>query len=122
MSDFAESLQAGFDVLEDQAGELITFKFGSGEIQNLLAIPGKRKSQIDSLGKQIIANRDMDWLVRKDRMVFNDQPIVPVKGNLITTKAGKRYRVAAPQGGMEWEWSDQHETYYRIHTVAHKDE
>ena len=122
MNDFADSLQAGFEVIEDQAGVLVTYRFDSGEIQNLLAVPGKRRSQIDTLGRATIANREKDWLVRKDRMVFNGQPVVPKKGNLLTEENGNRYRVAAPSGGLDWEWSDQTETYYRIHTVAHKNE
>jgi hypothetical protein len=119
MSLFDEAMGFCYDAIEDVGGEEITYIYDGASSDPIVAVPGQETSQEENIsGRSFLTNRNIDWMIRKDRLVIGGRSIEPKRGNIIQRADGRRYKVAAPAGGPCWRWSDGSETYYRIQTIT----
>lgn len=114
MSLFSDAMMDAVPVLEDVAGEPVTYSADGTNYPDIIAIPGQTENPEVSTGAQtLVASKSFDWLISKSRI-----PVAEVKrGNTITRADGSVYRVAAPSGGACWRYSGPEEAYVRIQSV-----
>lgn len=117
LSLFSDAMVDAVSGLEDNAGEPIVYIANSVSHVIDFAIPGQEEApEGSSGGMTTISSRTLDWMIEKSRFPTSE----PMRGNIIVRESGKRYQVAAPNGGACWRWSGPSEAYYRIQTVEVK--
>jgi len=114
MSLFSDAMNEAVYVLEDVAGELVTYSSDGTDYANIVAVAGQTEAPEVSTGAQtLVATKTVDWIIKTSRV-----PVADIKrGNTITRADGSKYRVAAPNGGACWRYNGAEESYVRIQTV-----
>lgn len=117
MTLFSDGLSAGFDSIEDVAGQEVTYSYDGQEI-TVTAVLGQNQAQETNMGgRMLVTNRDADFLIRPSELKIGGNPVEPKRGNVITLADGTVFKVAAGAGGPCWRYSDSNKTFYRIQTV-----
>lgn len=115
MSIFSDCMSIGYSAIEQVAGELIEYRAGSTILTGLTAVAEDKTEQRDEIGGNRINNERhvQAFLIRATLL----PSIIPTKGHYIRRASGKWYKVQNPNGSNVWEWSESHNTHYRIYAV-----
>lgn len=119
MSWFRNQIAAALGTIRELAGEPVTYGTGAATISIDLAVRGAGDQVEDEENRITIQADDLDWLIKRDYLVYMGTPITPAEGHTITcADAGHAVTYAATPGPNNqcWEWSDAGHTQYRIHT------
>lgn len=117
MSIFADSLRSAFTAIKDIAGEKVVYSYDGVEIK-ITAVPATVTSPEDVTGGRTrVSNRTLNWLIDASLLAIDGVLIKPKRGNTIIREDGRTYKVAAPNQGACWNWSDGSEVYLEVQTV-----
>ena len=107
------------EALEDDRGELVTYKRKLRTITGLLVIRDRSTPQALAIadGRADLTAHPQDWLVRPARIDFGDGPVDPADGDRITTAAGEVYEVKPRDGEPGWRKSDPFGVLLRLRTT-----
>ncbi|HBE72473.1 MAG TPA: hypothetical protein DDW52_30435 [Planctomycetaceae bacterium] len=120
MSLFTDSMSLGFTAAEDVGGEYVDYDY-SGTVECIYVVPGRVVGiQTNTGGRMQTAQRTLDFMIRRDRLVIDDIPREPQRGNIITRADGSSWKVTGPSSSEPvWRYSDSSLSYYRVQTVEH---
>ncbi len=109
MSFFSDAMKFAFSAIEDARGELVSYTQQGTKLTNVLAVP--RTSQEEAPDARRVRTDALitGWSIEKSKL----PSIVPMRGDIIETAAGKKYQVCTP-AGADYGWSDANETAYRF--------
>lgn len=115
MSIFSDCMSVGFSAIEDVAGESIEYRAGLTVLTGLTAVAEDKTEQRDQInGNRFGTEHHVQAFLIRASLLGG---VVPAKGHYIKRASGKWYKVLNPSGGNIWEWSESHNTHYRIYAV-----
>lgn len=119
MSLIDDALNLHADLINEAAGEWVSYIIGDTEIHDLVAVRGRSEfEEFASESDARILSRMVDWIVRADEMVdANGTRVIPERGAQIETGDGQVFEVLPGPDGNHWRWSEARQYQYRIHTV-----
>lgn len=118
MSVFSDIIGAGLGLNRQLAGELITYRRGSDEIDELKAKPRGGERLVERSGSAVLLTDEMEWLIKADELLLDETAIQPMKGDEIDWTIGGEtltFKLLQP-AGMEqcWKWADRGHTHYHV--------
>ena len=118
MSLLSDSLAIHADRLHEAAGELVTYVRGSISLTGIRATRGQtRFEEMPAEMDAVIQTRSADWLIEPSRLVNGSTLIEPQRGDKVIASDGNVFEVFPGADDKHWRYTDQNETFYRIHTV-----
>lgn len=120
MSILSEALAQHAERLEQSAGELVTYRRGDFEIQDVSAVRGQGEFEtVNAEGAHIMV-RSTDFLIDRDHLIIDGECTEPQRGDLIELEDGQQFELMPGMNSTGWRWSDSHQTAFRIHCQRHR--
>ena len=118
MSIYHDAQRAGFEGMAEVAGEQVAYKFGTHTLTRLNVLRGETKFENESPSGFGTETTTVDWLVKPEHFVdSNGDRTEPKIGHQLVTQSGDVFDTFPGANDKCWRWSDQFETYLRIHSV-----
>ena len=118
MSLLSDSLAFHAARLHESAGEIVTYIRGSTSWTGINATRGQtRFEEIPSEMGVVVQTRTSDWLIEPSQLVTGSTQIYPDRGDKVVDSDGNTYDVLPGADDKHWQYTDQHETFFRIHSV-----
>jgi hypothetical protein len=117
MSFLSSSLQWHAEAATFATSEIVTYVRGSSSTS---VKASRGQSQFDEFPSDMdarVLSRSMDFLIRPGELYLDGSAVTPQRGDQIKTVAGETYDVQPGPDETHWRYSDQHKTFFRIHTV-----
>lgn len=102
-------------VRESNLAVTVTYQRG-GQETNLSATRGRSQFTLDGPDGATVAVESVDWIVSASDLALGGQAVEPRPGDTITDPSGVRHSVLNMPGVNPWQWSDNGQTTYRIHS------
>ncbi|MGN6547722.1 MAG: hypothetical protein ACTHK7_21920 [Aureliella sp.] len=105
--------------LKASRGESVTYVSGSYSLSITLVKTRPNSSQVDAADNVGVTSTSWDWLADPaELLTATDEPLEPKRGDKIVDATGKVYPLMPTNSGSGkvWRWSDNLETWRRIHT------
>lgn len=121
MSLISDALSAGFSAIEDMGGERVTYRRGSQEITDVLAVRDHSDFDERASEETHVQIKTTDFLIRLKYLVdSNYEEVTPSRGDQIVSGDGETFDLVPGVDNKHWRWSDARKTHYRIFTVRRK--
>lgn len=118
MSLLSDALTAHASRLNESAGETVTYVRGSTQIKNVTAVRGQtRFEEVSSEMEALVQTKSFDWLIRPACLDASGTLLEPQRGDQIITTNGDLYEVFPGADDKHWQYTDAHESMFRVHTV-----
>ena len=118
MSLLSDALAIHADRLHESAGEFVTYVRGSTTWANVEATRGQtRFEEMPSEMEAVIQSRTADWLIQPSQLMSGSTQVYPERGDKILDTGGSVYDVLPGADDKHWRYTDQHQTFFRIHAV-----
>lgn len=97
--------------LHTEGGKQVSIVVDGMASELIAAVPGFKNYDVEIATGMVVSHQSHDWI-----MPVSAWPRPPKRGDKIVS-AGDVYEVSFPGGGRQYEFVDQYEVLYRIHTV-----
>ena len=117
MSLMTEGLSLHAGRLLESAGEDLLLIRGATEVVIKGVAAESVFNEFGADGELRAITKTVDFLVQPKNYRINATVTEPQRGDKIKRKNGDVFDLSQGSSGSTWQWSDAHQTHYRIHTA-----